>query len=74
MFWVDLGMGIMRAIFHESGRIPVDRDKLKSLVSEGVTEEETSFSILADMPSGPEDFEASRLEIKSKTSPSLHKR
>ena len=67
-------MGTIRTIFHESGKIPVDSDTMKSLVSEGATEEETSLRILADMLSGPVDFEVSKLEIKSETSPSLCKR
>ena len=67
-------MGTIWALFQGSSRIPVDIDKLNSLVRDGVIDVATDFNILADMPSGPVDFEVSRLEIKSKTSSSLHKR
>ena len=48
----------MRALFQGSGRIPVDSDKLNSLVMDGVIDVATDFNILADMPSGPVDLEA----------------
>ena len=64
----------MRALFQGSGRIPVDSDKLNSLVMDGVIDVATDFNILADMPSGPVDLEVSRLDIRSKTSSSLHNR
>ena len=68
-------MGTIQVFFQESGRIPVDSDRLNSLVREEEIDVTTAFNniILADMPSGPVDFEASRLEIKSKSSSSLHK-
>ena len=70
----DFGIGTIRAFFQESGSLPADSDKLKNLVRDGAMDVATDFNILADMPSGPVDFEVSRPEIKSKTSSSLHRR
>ena len=64
-FCEDFGIGTIRALFQESGKIPVDNDKLNSLVSDEEIDPATDFNILADTPSGPVNLEVSRLEIKS---------
>lgn len=71
---LDFGMGTIRALFQELGRMPVDNDKLNNLVRDGVMDAATDFNILAEMLSGPVDLEVSRLETKSNISSSLHRR
>ena len=60
---VDLGIGTTRAIFHASGKLPVDSDRLKRRVRLGVIEVAVPLSILADISSGPEDLLPSSLVI-----------
>ena len=52
----------------------MDNDKLNSLVRDGVIEVSTAFNIVAEMASGLVDLDVSRLEIKSNTSSSLHRK
>ena len=55
----------MQASFQASGMEPEVNDKLNSLVRLGTMASTDPRNILVDIPSGPVDFEESRLVIKS---------
>ena len=55
----------MQASFHASRKVSEVNDKLNSLVRLGTIASTVPLYILADIPSGPVDFEESRLAIKS---------
>ena len=63
-------MGTTDDFFHAEGRMPVVKDKLKSLVSEGAMLYAVLFSILADIPSRPVALVGSRATSRSHTSDS----
>ena len=50
------------------------RDKLNNFVRLDVIETAVDFSILADIPSGPVDFDTSRVEMRSRMSDSVQRR
>ena len=54
----------MQANFHESGTVPVVKDRLNNLVRLGIIASTDPFNIFVDMPSGPVDLEGSRLTIR----------
>ena len=68
------GIGTMCAFFQASGKLPVVRDKLNNLVRLDVIETAVDFSIFAEIPSGPVDFDTSRVEMRSRTSDSVQRR
>ena len=63
-------MGTTDDFFHANGRVPVIKERLKSLVSEGVMLYAVFFSILADIPSRPVALVGSKATNRSHTSDS----
>ena len=55
-FSLFLGTGTTLEHFHSMGTLPLVRDRLKRRVKEGAISVATSFSMVADTPSGPVAF------------------
>ena len=66
-------MGTILANFQSSGKTPDFKERLKSLVTLGVILQLVRFSIWAEIPSAPVDFDTHREEISSKTSSSVQR-
>ena len=67
------GIGTIVDLFHIICSRQRERDRLKSLVTDGVMLVAVNFSILADIPSGPLDLLVSKDERRSNTSSSVQR-
>ena len=68
-----MGIGTILALFHSLGKVPLVKDKLKSLVRLGAILYAHDFNILAEMLSTPVDFDESRLTSISATLSSMQR-
>ena len=62
-----LGIGVILAVFHSCGTLPVESDKLRRLESDNAVLQAVCFNIFTDTPSHPVDLLVSRAVNSSYT-------